>query len=85
MFPGKTVLSPYGNEFAESHCGKIKKVYSIWIRMTPPAGRENTITRYSIQEENLVGEVQEGVENYNLISLVMSCLGQVKESGEQMC
>ena len=43
--------------------------------MCPPKGRENTITSYSITEKNLVGTVEEPVENYDLMTAVMICLG----------
>ena len=43
--------------------------------MRPPKGRENTITSYSITEKNLVGTVEEPVENYDLMTAVMICLG----------
>lgn len=52
-----------------------KKVASIWVCMCPPKGRENTITSYSITEKNLVGTVEEPVENYDLMTAVMICLG----------
>ena len=52
-----------------------KKVASIWVCMRPPKGRENTITSYSITEKNLVGTVEEPVENYDLMTAVMICLG----------
>ena len=43
--------------------------------MKPPKGRENTITSYSITEKNLIGTVEEPVENYDLMTAVMICLG----------
>ena len=52
-----------------------EKVASIWVCMRPPKGRENTITSYSITEKNLVGTVEEPVENYDLMTAVMICLG----------
>ena len=52
-----------------------EKVASIWVFMRPPKGRENTITSYSITEKNLVGTVEEPVENYDLMTAVMICLG----------
>lgn len=52
-----------------------KKVASIGVCMRPPKGRENTITSYSITEKNLVGTVEEPVENYDLMTAVMICLG----------
>lgn len=43
--------------------------------MHPPKGRENTITSYTITEKNLIGTVKEPVENYDLMTAVMICLG----------
>ena len=71
----RMISSQYGQEFTNSHFEKIKKVYSIWICMHPPKSRENTITRYRVMEEHLVGEATEPVKNYDLLSIVMLCLG----------
>ena len=43
--------------------------------MKPPQYRENTITRYRLMEEHLVGEGKEPVKNYDLLSIIMLCLG----------
>ena len=66
----------YGTEFTAAQYDKIKKVYSIWVCMNPPESRKNSITRYAIQEDNLVGGAQEPVRNYDLLSVVMICLGR---------
>ncbi len=71
----RMISSQYGREFTGPHYEKIKKVYSIWICMNPPKVRENTITRYRLVEEHLVGEAMEPVRNYDLLSIVMLCLG----------
>lgn len=71
----RMVSSQYGVEFVDSHYEKIKKVYSIWVCANPPKYRENTINRYFIQEENLVGDVVEAKENYDLLTAVVICLG----------
>ena len=71
----RMISSQYGSEFTETHYEKISKVYSIWICPNPPKKRENTITRYCVQEENLVGQVLEQKENYDLLTVVMICLG----------
>lgn len=74
----RMISAQYGTEFTKSHYEKIKKVYSIWICMNPPKMRENTITRYTMREENLIGRVKEPLENYDLITLIMICLGDEK-------
>ena len=43
--------------------------------MNPPKRRENTITRYRLVEEHLVGEATEPVKNYDLLSIILLCLG----------
>ena len=63
-------------ELQKNYYGKIRKVYSIWICTQPSDGFENTLTRYSIKPEQLIGEAQEETENYDLMSVVMICLGK---------
>lgn len=72
----RMISSQYGREFTGSHYERIKKVYSIWICMNPPKNRENTITRYRVVEEHLVGEATEPVRNYDLLSIILLCLGR---------
>ena len=71
----RLVSAQYGTEFRNSHYEKIKKVYSIWICTNPPDYRKNTITGYSMCEENIVGNVKEELKNYDLLNLIMICLG----------
>lgn len=75
----RMVSSQYGVEFVDSHYERICKVYSIWVCASPPKYRENTIARYCIQEENLVGKVAEKKENYDLLTVVMICLGHSED------
>jgi hypothetical protein len=75
----RMISSQYETEFTDAHYEKIKKVYSIWICMNPPKNRRNSISRYSVREENLVGKVAEKVENYDLLTAVMICVGDSHE------
>ena len=75
----RMISAQYGTEFTASRYGQIKKVYSIWICLDPPANRANTITSYSLAEKNLVGAVREPVRNYDLMTAVMICLGPSAE------
>lgn len=43
--------------------------------MKPPQYREKTITWYRLAEEYLVDENKEPVTNYDLLSIIMLCLG----------
>jgi len=72
----RMISSQYGVEFTDTQYQKIKKVYSIWICASPPKYRENTINRYVLREENLVGDAVEKRENYDLLTVIMICLGR---------
>lgn len=72
---GRMLSAQYGTEFTESEYGNLKKVCSIWICSNPPKERANTITRYNLHEENIVGSVSEKREIYDMLSVVMVCLG----------
>lgn len=71
----RMISSQYGRVFTKSHYEKIKKVYSIWICMNPHKEWQNTITRYRLVEEHLVGRAKEEGKNYDLLSIIMLCLG----------
>lgn len=75
----RLVSSQYGTEFTNSHYEKIKKVYSIFICMNPPNYRKNTINQYSIQEEKVVGLYKEDIMNYDLLTAIIICLGDVDD------
>lgn len=78
---GRMITAQNGTEFVHSEYQKIKKVVSIWVCMAPPNERKNSITRYHLAEENLIGNVKEPVRNYDLIDVVMVCLGgETKEN-----
>lgn len=81
VYYGSRMLSAqYGTVFTGSHYEKLEKVYTIWVCLNPPQYRENTITRYCIMEENIIGNVGEKREDYDLMAAVMICLG--REDGE---
>ena len=71
----RQISAQYGSEFEKAEYENIKKVYSIWICFDPPQNRRNTITMYQLVEKHIVGEVYEDVEKYDLMSIVMICLG----------
>lgn len=78
----RLISSQYGTEFTEGHYEKIKKVYSIWICSNPPGQRKNTITRYRVAEDNLVGDVKEPKANYDMLTVIMLCIGEAEDDTE---
>ncbi len=79
-YTSRMISGQYGTVFVKSEYDKIKKVVSIWICTDPPNYRKNTITDYHIQEESIIGDVKEKASNYDLMKVVMVCLGDDKES-----
>ena len=75
-YGSRMISSQYGTEFTDLNYDEIKKVYSVWICMNPPKYRQNTIAKYSICESSVAGIVNEKRENYDLMSIIMICLGE---------
>ena len=74
-YASRMISSQYGTVFTDSEYQKIKKVYSIWICPSPPDYRKNTIMSYHMTEEAIRGNVTEKPANYDLLTVVMVCLG----------
>ena len=72
---GRMLSMQYGREFVKSHYEQIKKVYSIWICPNPSAGNENSIVKYAVQKDVVLGSSTEVQANYDLLNVVMVNLG----------
>ena len=70
------ISAQHGPIFTNSEYGKIRKVYSIWVCTHPIKEFQNTLIRYSIRPEQLIGNAVEKSENYDLMSVVTICLGE---------
>lgn len=71
----RMISAQYETEFSDSHYEEIKKVYSIWICMNPPKDKRNSITRYAMKEEMLIGNGAEKPVNYDLLTILMIYMG----------
>ena len=69
------ISSQYGTVFVKLHYEKIQKVYSIWICTMPTKKWEYNISRYRFTEEHLIGRTQAERSHYDLITIVLVCLG----------
>lgn len=72
----RLISSQHGPVFTKSHYEKIKKVYSIWICTDVPQDRLGTITKYEIHEVNICGNAHAPRADYDLLTVVMVCLGE---------
>jgi predicted transposase/invertase (TIGR01784 family) len=71
----RMLSSQYGTVFTHGDYGKLRKVYSIFICKNAPKQRQHTITSYQITEKPIIGNVTEEVRHYDLLTVVMICLG----------
>ncbi len=71
----RLISSQYNTEFEDKSYDGIKKVFSIWICTNPPVDKRNTITRFSFNQENLIGKAEFNTMDYDLIEFIMVCLG----------
>ena len=72
---GRMISSQYGTVFVKSHYEKIQKVYSIWICTMPTKKWEYNISSYQLIEKHLIGHTQAERSHYDLINIVLVCLG----------
>ena len=70
----RLISSQKETEFTGSNYSKIKKVYSIWICMESPDGK-NAINRYQLKEQHLLHRYKEPIKNYDLLGIVFVYLG----------
>ena len=73
-YNARLISGQYGTEFTGQEYGKIKKVISIWICLNPSRQRMDTINRYRITEENVVGNVRLNPSDYDVMEVIMVCL-----------
>lgn len=79
----RMISSQYGVEFKNSEYGKIKKVYSIWVCMNSTKKNGNTIVKYSINKQDLIGMTQNCKNEYDKMTSIFIHLNQdVKDSCE---
>lgn len=84
IYYGSRMISAQKNTvFTKKHYEKIRKVYSIWIQMNVDEEKANTITKYRISEEQVVGTVPEMENNYDLITIVMLRLGAADKADDK--
>jgi hypothetical protein len=58
----------------------LHKVFSIWICTDVKGSKENSITRFALMPENIVGKARFKKENYDLLEIIVIGLGNNKES-----
>ncbi len=75
-YSARMISEQYGSVFTQSHYEKIRKVYSIWICPSTPNSRKNSIFRYHMVEEPVLGEPYVEEKAYDLEEVVVLNLGE---------
>ena len=78
-YGSRLISSQYGTVFSGMDYGAVKKVYSIWICTKSAKKYRNSINRYEMVEECLVGESRSDPENYRLMNLILLHVGEYDE------
>ena len=73
-YDARLISGQYGTEFTNQEYGKIKKVISIWICLNPSQYCMDTINRYRITEENVVGDYKLETSDYDVMEVIIACL-----------
>jgi len=81
FYASRMISGQLDTEFTADDYDGLKKVYSIWICMNVPQYARSTITEYSISPKKIYGEFK-GNARYDLLSVIMVCLGNKKEENE---
>lgn len=62
-------------EFTTDNYDDLKKVYSIWLCLNAPDYLADTVTQFSIRQENIIGEFKKETR-HDLMAVVMICLNE---------
>ena len=79
-YASRLISAQKGVIFEKNDYGKIRKVYSIWIRMNVSGDKKNTITMYKLKECDIIGSRKAPKEDYDLINVVMIGLGDYRDA-----
>lgn len=76
FYCARMLAAQRGREFRNDDYEKLHKSYSIWICTSPNKAFENTITRYYMTNEMLLGKAAWPKDAYDLVELVFVCLSK---------
>lgn len=74
FYDARLISSQKGTEFKEDEYDNIKKVYSIFICFDVPRYAKNTITKFCMHQENIIGNMPTDKFRYDIPNVVLVCL-----------
>ncbi len=81
-YDARMISAQHGTEFTGEDYRQIKKVYSIWICINPDKKYRNTINRYRITEECVIGNIRKNPVDYDKMEVLVVCLQCSPEESE---
>lgn len=82
FYCGRLLSSQKETVFHNSQYGKIRKVYSIWLCISPNEKASGVINRYELAEECLTKEYHFPKQQYDKLCVVMACLGDITSDND---
>lgn len=81
-YVARVLASQLGELTEETDYGRLQKAYSIWVCYDPkmPKKIKNTLSQYKISKKDLIGEVEEPTEDYDLMEVVFVRIDANSES-----
>ena len=77
------MLSMQGSDVvANSHYERLRKVISVWVCVNVPEDKTKTVTRFSLEQENLEGGAVFKRGSYDLVDVIVVCLGGEAKSAQ---
>ena len=73
-YAARLISRQKGTVFERSDYDKIQKVYTIWICPSPSGDNTNSIVEYGLKPTKTIGTVNEPVENYDKMKIIIISL-----------
>lgn len=74
VYGARMISSQISTEFTTKDYGGLKKVYSIWICFNSPKRVGSAISKFTIHQEDILGQIPTPKENYDKMTVVLICL-----------
>lgn len=74
VYGARMISSQISTEFTTKDYGGLKKVYSIWICFNAPKRVGSAISKFTIHQEDILGQIPTPKENYDKMTVVLICL-----------
>ena len=81
-YAARLISRQKGTIFERSDYDKIQKVYTIWICPSPSGENTNSIVEYGLKPTKTIGQVNEPVENYDKMKIIIISLNDKGMEGD---